>query len=95
MDLALPDDEMRQWPELYLHKWFPPQVKSHPQHEPHNALIMCKKHHMSFNAYDFFIRFVPAVSLVPFFGSIVQQETDSQVRVCQLLQSPPISAIPW
>jgi len=49
------------WPTLYLHKWFPPQAKSHPQHEPRNALIMCKNHHMSFNAYDFFIRFVPGI----------------------------------
>jgi hypothetical protein len=43
--------------------WIPPQAKNDPTHEPRNGLLMCANHHLMFNSYLCFIRFLPDVSL--------------------------------
>jgi hypothetical protein len=53
-----------QWSNLKGRGWIPLQAKGHPRHEPCDALLMCANHHLGFDAYDFFIRFLPDVSTI-------------------------------
>lgn len=48
---------------LNQRRWILQQAKVHPQHEPRDGLFMCGTHHRNFDAYNFFIRFSPNVSL--------------------------------
>ncbi|KAI0260579.1 hypothetical protein BC834DRAFT_1012023 [Gloeopeniophorella convolvens] len=52
------------WDDLWACGWIPPgQAKHYAHHEPRNGLLMCVQHHAGFDAYMFFIRFVPAVTV--------------------------------
>ena len=42
----------------------PVQANEDPQHEPRAGMLMCKNHHGYFDNYDFFIRYLPEVSLI-------------------------------
>ncbi|KXN91356.1 hypothetical protein AN958_01233, partial [Leucoagaricus sp. SymC.cos] len=47
------------WLDLHACHWIPLQAKAHPRHKPCDGLLMCVYHHIMFNVYNFFIRFVP------------------------------------
>ncbi|KIM45497.1 hypothetical protein M413DRAFT_442161 [Hebeloma cylindrosporum] len=51
----------RDWYTIKDRGWIPSGAKAEPQHEPRNGLIMCANHHLSFDAYEFFIRYCPDV----------------------------------
>ncbi|KXN82722.1 hypothetical protein AN958_02060 [Leucoagaricus sp. SymC.cos] len=53
------DSELHIWSNLKARHWIPSQAKAHPRHEPRDGLLMCIHHHIMFDAYNFFIRFVP------------------------------------
>jgi hypothetical protein len=42
---------------------FVPSLAKSVEHEPRNGISLCDSHHSDFNAYAFFIRWVPSVSL--------------------------------
>jgi len=48
------------WTNLLRRKWIPRRAKSH-RLEPRNGLTLCGTHHLSFDGYDFFIRFFPDI----------------------------------
>jgi len=47
------------WATLQKHNWIPRKAKAIPQHEPRDGLLMCSNHHLGFDGYSFFIRFIP------------------------------------
>ncbi|KAF9476074.1 hypothetical protein BDN70DRAFT_952691 [Pholiota conissans] len=51
-----------QWSNLKARCWIPSQA--HPRHEPRSGLLMCAHHHLSFDAYAFFMRFLPDQAFV-------------------------------
>ncbi|PPQ71584.1 hypothetical protein CVT26_010552 [Gymnopilus dilepis] len=79
------DSEPEIWLDLKNRGWIPSQAKALPRHEPRDGLLMCCNHHNLFDAYAFFIRFVPDIqkfvfvnysnskdpSLAPFHGKAV------------------------
>ncbi|KAE9400688.1 hypothetical protein BT96DRAFT_919341 [Gymnopus androsaceus JB14] len=80
---SIPRKEERTWDDLKERDWIPAQAKRHPAHEPRNGLLMCVNHHKSFDAYAFFLRYLPESgkfvlvnysdhhSLVPFHGKAI------------------------
>jgi len=62
----VPDAKVRQWEDIKERGWIPSQTKDSPSHEPCNGLLMCSIHHYYFDRYQFFVRFVPRVRLIPF-----------------------------
>ncbi|PPQ67945.1 hypothetical protein CVT26_005825 [Gymnopilus dilepis] len=53
------DSEPEIWSDLKARGWIPSQAKALPRHEPRDGLLMCRNHHAWFDAYAFFIRFIP------------------------------------
>ncbi|KAF9482684.1 hypothetical protein BDN70DRAFT_929792 [Pholiota conissans] len=49
------------WSNFKARGWIPSQVKlkANPSHEPRDGLLMCANHHLLFDGYAFFIRFLP------------------------------------
>jgi len=43
--------------------WIPSQANNDPSHESRNGLLLCANHHLAFDSYLYFIRFLPDVNL--------------------------------
>ncbi|EIM91915.1 uncharacterized protein STEHIDRAFT_151270 [Stereum hirsutum FP-91666 SS1] len=60
--------EKSEWLDLQRRRWIPSQAKEHVEHEPRNGLLMCPTHHKAFDAYEFFIRYMPEARKFVFFN---------------------------
>ena len=52
-----------QWETLKDRNHFVPSFAKSVEHEPRNGISLCDLHHGAFDAYSFFIRWVPSMSL--------------------------------
>ncbi|KAG6835003.1 hypothetical protein H0H93_005678 [Arthromyces matolae] len=51
--------ESELWQELKERNWIPQKAKAEPKHEPRGGMRLCPNHRSQFDAYNFFIRYVP------------------------------------